>query len=65
MSKEIETRVGVHEILIEQHGKSISLLGERCSGMEKFRIIVYAYFGALGTIIALAIGFTKLFETLG
>ncbi len=37
------------QILIDQHTKLLVTLGERCSGMEKFRLIVYSYFGAIIT----------------
>ncbi len=64
MSKEIEKTQAVQQILIDQHTKLLVTLGERCSGMEKFRLIVYSYFGAIITVMALVIAFSRFADSI-
>ncbi len=64
MSKEIEKTQAVQQILIDQHTELLVKLGERCSGMEKFRLIVYSYFGAIITILALGIALNRFADSI-
>ncbi len=64
MSKEIEKTQAVQQILIDQHTKLLVSLGERCSGMEKFRLIVYSYFGAIITILALGVALNRFADSI-
>ncbi len=64
MSKEIEKTQAVQQILIDQHAKLLVSLGERCTLMEKFRLIVYSYFGAIITILALGVALNRFADSI-
>ncbi len=64
MSKEIEKTQAVQQILIDQHTQSLVSLGERCTLMEKFRLIVYSYFGAIITILALGVALNRFADSI-
>ncbi len=64
MSKEIETTIELHEYMLKEHAKLLASLGERCSVMEKFRLVVYSYFGAIITILALVITLNRFSESI-